>query len=237
MSPAMKLIIGLLGVGLLTWLFLGPFGHARTIADDLENRALAALEAEGAEGVSVSVSRRPVGRTIYLDGDFPDDVKRRMSEIALAQHGVSNVVWDSGEPEPATGEGATATSAAVASCQDEISGIVAEESIQFQMGSTYVSPASGRLLDRIAEAAGDCDGMAIEIAGHTDSSGPDDVNRRLSAGRAEEVRNALVERGLPAGMLTAVGKGEDEPLGDNPADPANRRIEFTVSAAGQGGES
>ncbi len=76
--------------------------------------------------------------------------------------------------------------------------------------------------------------MRIAIAGHTDNSGTGNVNREISAFRATAVRDALVERGISADILTTEGRGSSEPLGDNPADPVNRRIEFTVSAASEG---
>lgn len=229
MSPLVKFLIGLLGVGLVTWLSLGPFGQAQTIADDLESRTRAALEAEGAVGVEVRVPRHPVSRTIHLTGSFPNDLKRRMREIALAQRGVFGVMWDdSAEDDNA------ATARAAADCQAQLNALVSQDTIQFRSGSPYINPASARLLDRISEAARDCRGVRIEIAGHSDRSGRENVNLELSGNRAVAVRDALVERGLPADMLRTVGKGSSEPLGDNPADPANRRIEFTVTVPGEG---
>ncbi len=232
----MKLIIGLLGIGALTWFVLQPLGYARAVADDLETRTLAAIEAEGAQDISVRVDRSPVGRTVHLSGDVPNAVKRRISEIAIGQSGVFSALWngedilaagDDGETEAASG----ADEAAISNCQGEISALLAEESILFRSGSAYLSPASNRLLDRLAEAAGDCEGVNIAIIGHSDRTGREAVNLAMSAERATRVRDALVERGLPGAMFSTEGRGSAEPLGDNPADPANRRIEFTVTAA------
>lgn len=233
----MKLIIGLLGIGVLTWFVLQPLGYARAVAEDLESRTLSAIEAQGAEGIDVSVDRSPVGRTIYLSGEVPDNLKRQMREIALGQRGVSDALWAGEEVAAAdNGEAATSTSvgassAEVASCQSNISALLAEDTIQFRSGSAYLNPASNRLLDRLADATGDCAGVRIAIVGHSDRTGREGVNREMSAERAVRVRDALITRGLPADMFSTEGKGSSEPLGDNPADPANRRIEFTVSAA------
>ena len=158
----MKLIIGLLGVGFLTWFVLQPFGYAGVVAEDLENRTHAAIEAQGAVGIDVSVERSPVGRTVYLSGDVPDNLKREMREIALGQPGVSDARWAGEEAEPAS-DGtevadasdaqATASASEVADCQDVIAALLAEDRIQFRSGSAYLNPASNRLLDRLAEAA------------------------------------------------------------------------------------
>jgi len=88
-------------------------------------------------------------------------------------------------------------------------------------------------------------GVSIEIQGHTDSRGSDDYNRKLSDRRAATVRNWLVDKGIPADRVTAIGKGEDAPQvkepdecnDKEPADTApceqswatNRRVVFEVT--------
>ena len=72
----------------------------------------------------------------------------------------------------------------------------------------------------------------FKIVGHTDASGSDQYNQRLSLLRAEEVKRHLVSNcGIPEGKLQAVGVGEAFPV--DPADPraeANRRVEFQVAS-------
>ncbi len=121
-----KFLIGFVGVGIVTWLFLGPFGHARTIADDLESRTLAALDVQGAGNITARVPRRPVRRVIYLSGDVPQGVKRQMSDVALELPGVGDVVWnEQGD------EGGQGTARAVADCQQQLSTIVSEDRTSF----------------------------------------------------------------------------------------------------------
>lgn len=228
MSPAIKLLAGIAATGIVTWASLMLFGGARAIADDLESRTANALESEGATGINVRVPRSPVSRTIHLAGNVPDDLKLRMRQIALDQSGVSGAVWES-ETEA---DSETVLAEAANRCQAELEALMAEQQITFRSGSPYINPESARLLDRIAETARGCEALQIEIAGHSDASGNDNVNREMSAYRATAVRDALVERGLPQAMLTTIGKGSDEPLdGVSPGDPANRRIEFTVRPA------
>lgn len=74
------------------------------------------------------------------------------------------------------------------------------------------------------------DGQVFRIMGHTDASGPEDYNQRLSKLRAEEVKRFLIAQcALPDDRLEATGMGEAFPL--DPADPradVNRRVEFQV---------
>lgn len=74
-------------------------------------------------------------------------------------------------------------------------------------------------------------GLKVEIAGHTDNSGTEEANARLSQGRANAVVRALVAKGIPAERLTAKGYGSSQPIApnDTPANKQlNRRTEFRV---------
>jgi outer membrane protein OmpA-like peptidoglycan-associated protein len=66
------------------------------------------------------------------------------------------------------------------------------------------------------------------IEGHADPRGSAERNRRLSEGRAAAVREYLVQnQSVREDRLTAVGKGDREPMNsNNPAAPENRRVVF-----------
>ena len=70
----------------------------------------------------------------------------------------------------------------------------------------------------------------LEIIGHTDSTGPDDFNQKLSNGRANAVRDYLLQRGVnPNKIKSVTGKGAQEPFvtEKTEADQAkNRRVEI-----------
>ncbi|MNL43642.1 Outer membrane porin F precursor [compost metagenome] len=74
----------------------------------------------------------------------------------------------------------------------------------------------------------------MEVEGHTDSDGDDQRNLALSVARAESVVNALIERGVSASRLYAIGYGEMRPVADNDTADGkrrNRRIVVTVRDA------
>ncbi|MCB4361701.1 OmpA family protein [Quatrionicoccus australiensis] len=71
----------------------------------------------------------------------------------------------------------------------------------------------------------------IMVIGHTDRVGSVQSNDALSLKRAESVRALLIEAGIPAGKLEAVGRGEREPLvatADEVAEGKNRRVEINL---------
>ncbi|MCP4520489.1 MAG: OmpA family protein [Cytophagales bacterium] len=57
--------------------------------------------------------------------------------------------------------------------------------------------------------------VKIEVSGHTDSNGSDDLNKKLSDDRAKAVRKYLTDNGVEPNMVVAVGYGEDQPIAPN----------------------
>lgn len=114
-------------------------------------------------------------------------------------------------------------------CATELSQLLQARSIDFDTGSAVLTAESQRIMDQLAHILGRCNGDAIEIGGHTDAQGSEDLNQRLSQGRADAVRTALINRGVPLDTLVARGYGEAVPIADNKTDAGrarNRRIEF-----------
>jgi outer membrane protein OmpA-like peptidoglycan-associated protein len=78
-------------------------------------------------------------------------------------------------------------------------------------------------------------GNQIVIEGHTDSRGSADYNRSLSERRARAVRDFLVSEGVSDAVVSALGRGEDEPIDSNDSAEGranNRRVEIVISKAG-----
>ncbi|MCQ2342646.1 MAG: OmpA family protein [Paludibacteraceae bacterium] len=73
--------------------------------------------------------------------------------------------------------------------------------------------------------------IRIKIMGHTDSVGKDAANQKLSEGRANAVRDELIQRGIAADRLEAEGYGESRPIDTNDTDEGrqnNRRVEIEI---------
>jgi len=104
--------------------------------------------------------------------------------------------------------------------------------VQFDTGSANVAKKSGPLLDDMAKVLKDHpEFKSVEIGGHTDDTGPKEVNEKLSEERAESVKKELVKRGIDASRLKTKGYGPGEPISPNNTAPGrarNRRVEFKV---------
>ncbi len=73
--------------------------------------------------------------------------------------------------------------------------------------------------------------VKIEIAGHTDNHGSQEMNKKLSLNRAKAVYDYLVQHHIDANRLTYKGYGFDKPIATNDTEAGralNRRTEFTI---------
>jgi len=101
--------------------------------------------------------------------------------------------------------------------------------INFESGSAALTPDSHPVLDQVIASMNTYPEVKLEIRGHTDSQGPAAFNLQLSQKRADSVRQYLINGGIAANRVTALGVGEEEPISSNgnaEGRAQNRRIEF-----------
>jgi OOP family OmpA-OmpF porin len=118
-------------------------------------------------------------------------------------------------------------------CVAAIEAVQQESKIVFEPGSADITEEAGEILDRIAAILPDCMHVPMEIGGHTDSQGREEMNLGLSQVRANSVLNGLLARGALISNLTARGYGESRPIADNGTEDGrelNRRIEFRLQS-------
>jgi OmpA-OmpF porin, OOP family len=86
-------------------------------------------------------------------------------------------------------------------------------------------------LNRVVEMLNQYPNMQIEISGHTDNIGSDQINLQLSNNRAGAVTDYLVNKGIVKSRIKSVGKGKLQPVADNSNEEGralNRRIEMKI---------
>ena len=104
--------------------------------------------------------------------------------------------------------------------------------IEFDFDSAELTGRARRDLDRVAEALTDSrlGDTPVTIEGHTDATGDQAYNRRLSRRRAAAVVTYLTQQGVAGSRLTGIGLGEDRLLRNyDPADGRQRRVEIVRS--------
>ncbi|MCH9694646.1 MAG: OmpA family protein [Gammaproteobacteria bacterium] len=101
--------------------------------------------------------------------------------------------------------------------------------INFEESTATFRNSAYPRLDRIAGLAHFCSDATITVTGHTDASGSEPWNMRLSRQRSDAVRDYLIKHGVQADRLTAEGAGSAVPVASNATRygrSKNRRIEI-----------
>ncbi len=104
--------------------------------------------------------------------------------------------------------------------------------IFFDLDSSTLKPGAYSEIDRVSNVLNDYPQTTIRVEGHTDSTGPEDYNQRLSEKRAEAVKSALIQRGMDPIRIQTVGYGESQPISSNSA--MNRRVGIVITPTRQG---
>ena len=104
-----------------------------------------------------------------------------------------------------------------------------KKGIQFQSGSTKLTKKSYNTLNDIAALMRKFKTANLEVQGHTDNTGSEQTNQKLSQGRAQAVVDFLVKKGIDSDRLRAVGYGSEMSIADNNTKEGrekNRRVEL-----------
>jgi outer membrane protein OmpA-like peptidoglycan-associated protein len=103
--------------------------------------------------------------------------------------------------------------------------------LYFEAGGNVLTAESQAALATIRKEIAERAASEVMVIGHTDRVGSVEGNDKLSLKRAEGLRDLLIEAGVPADKLEAVGRGERDPLvptADEVDEPKNRRVEINV---------
>jgi OOP family OmpA-OmpF porin len=104
--------------------------------------------------------------------------------------------------------------------------------VHFEFDSAKLTANARKILNKVADSLRNHPNLDITIAGHTDSLGSAEYNKRLSQLRAESVMNYLVASGIKQSRMKAVGYGEERPIASNATEEGraqNRRVELQTS--------
>jgi outer membrane protein OmpA-like peptidoglycan-associated protein len=103
--------------------------------------------------------------------------------------------------------------------------------LYFLSDSAKLTAESKSLIPEVLSLVNKREFYEISIIGHTDTTGNDEYNMRLSSGRAEAVRDILISHGIRPGQIELRYHGKRDPIvptGDNVREPRNRRVEVVV---------
>ena len=112
--------------------------------------------------------------------------------------------------------------------------VLSDDAVKFPVNKHELSKEAMEQLDQFAERLkAENKNVYLEIQGHTDATGPDDVNYRLGEARAEAVRRYLNKQGVALNRMSTISYGKAEPVESNKTKEGrskNRRVVVIVLA-------
>ncbi|PID61830.1 MAG: hypothetical protein CR986_02470 [Ignavibacteriae bacterium] len=199
------------------------FFKIQTIEEDLRNRTRNALNEAGIKVENLIID----GRAVTLSGIVKsENIKQKAGNITENIWGVNSVsnnliIKKSETPTPAKQQ----------IIQNKLDQIIGLENIQFETAKEIIKPISYPILNKVVTILKENPNLAININGHTDSTGEPEFNNMLSKKRAESVKNYLVSKGISQNRLVTNGYGSSQPIVDNKTKESrkkNRRVEFKI---------
>ncbi|MGI9613416.1 MAG: OmpA family protein [Acidimicrobiales bacterium] len=215
-SSGKRVLAGAVAVAVLA---IGGYLAAPTILsmfdDSVEPPPVLALGDEPTQRLVVS------GGSIYLEGSVPDESTSRLFEVAARNAlGADRVINNFEISNTAVFDPSQPVLLSVA------------ETVLFPTGQATVNEEYKGLIDLAVELMDSQPKTILQIVGHTDDRGAEDVNLQLSVERAEAVAAEIERRGVAGSRLSVDGRGETQPIMTNDSEEgrsANRRVEFLIS--------
>ncbi|MCP4042651.1 MAG: OmpA family protein [Gammaproteobacteria bacterium] len=115
-----------------------------------------------------------------------------------------------------------------------------DSEVSFDFDRAYIKPTFKPSLNKLTNVLRKYNRTVVHVVGHTDSTGSDVYNQRLSERRAGSVATYLQHQGVPYNRLRSEGRGETEPRDTNETEAGrqlNRRVEIYIKPIVEGRES
>jgi outer membrane protein OmpA-like peptidoglycan-associated protein len=209
------------------------------IEKDIKQRSQAALNGQNMVWANLIVD----GRDITLRGTAPSEAAKKAAGQAVQIDGyhiihnqlalnatMSGSNQTKNKPSTTKEETKKVIAKQAKDCQNKFNRLL-KKGIYFKSSSAIIQKTSFSVLNKMASTAKECHHFNLQIHGHTDSSGQNLLNKKLSHGRANAVMEYLISKAINDKRLTALGHGSSTPVANNRTKRGrakNRRIEITV---------
>jgi outer membrane protein OmpA-like peptidoglycan-associated protein len=116
---------------------------------------------------------------------------------------------------------------------NELESTLAANTLRFAWMKSTLDEDSNKKIARVVAELKKNPEIDIQITGHTDNNGTEDLNKWLGLIRARRVRQQLIAQGIEPKRISVHSSGSASPIAENDTAEGrwkNRRVEFSVSA-------
>ena len=198
--------------------------YTTTSGNNVQGEANLPAGTDGWRHVAISFNKRAF--KLYLDGVRLVNIPNMMqaANFTLRDRNINDRSWASAITNVRIAKGAVPLYDRMMT-----DGKFITYGITFDVGKSTIKPESMGEINRIVQLMNENPDLKFSVEGHTDATGNASSNQTLSEERSQAIVNKLIEMGISADRLTAVGKGQNDPIADNSTDEGrakNRRVEF-----------
>lgn len=197
----------------------GVSGATREEATALRGRLVSAIASRGAAEPQTA-ARAQVAYDCWLEQaeeDFQDDHIAACYDKFIANLALLEGAAPAAPAQPAVAATATAAPATYICF--------------FDFDSAVVDDECEAIVSLVADDIAAAPNRRIDLVGNTDTSGAAAYNLSLSLRRSDNVSSEMARQGLPLGIISSSGLGEENlriPTGDGVRERENRRVEITL---------
>ena len=178
---------------------------------------------------------RQVGEVNQKVDALSADLEKTQERVGRAEARIEQTEAGVTEAKGQAGQALTRADAAERAARGKLIYTVtlSNDKVTFPLNEAEVSPEAQALIDEaIASIMAENRGVFFEVEGHTDSTGPEELNHQLGEARALAVRNYLRDKhGIALSRLAVISYGEASPVADNDSREGrarNRRVVIKV---------
>jgi peptidoglycan-associated lipoprotein len=182
-------------------------------------------------------TRDNAGRIVEVDGKA-DAAQSSADQAGSAAMAADGKATEAGNAARSAGDAARAAGDHASALEDDMNRILyevilSEDQGNFRFGDATLPDGAKEAIDEmIGELLANPQGAYFEIEGHTDNTGPEEVNERLGLERAETVKRYLYEEhSIPLHKMNVISFGETKPMAPNNTREGraqNRRVVIRV---------
>jgi len=229
MKKFLILLVWLLGLAVIAWLCL-RWQQAALPATATAESTMAGTATPSTAAATMATTATPAASDALSTAAAAAGTGTGAGAAAASPPAAAALPASAGASD-AAGPGTAQGSPDAAAARAKIEQLLESKVVEFSSSRAVLTADGQATVAEIAKILKDYPNLKVEVQGHTDSTGPDDVNHAISHARADAVKSVLVSRGVEAARVTTAGFGSTQPVADNSTAQGrarNRRIAFQV---------
>jgi len=183
------------------------------------------------EKVDIPTQINELNQTVDMNAETLEEVKSENEELKTQIEAAKKEATEIEEYNKIAGK-FDGTGTKITKTEDGSLSLIPSAEASFKLNKAELNENIKKTLDSIVETLEEYPEAKATIKGHTDATGPEEFNKKLSEERAKSVSDYLISKGIDSSRIETVGIGTSEPIADDSTKEGkmqNRNVDITIS--------